>query len=154
MKANVLDVLIYLFDHYTVDSHDANREALVSELEEAGFQGREIDKAFAWLEALSEDQERRRAPGQRSVRIFAPQELDRLDAASRGFLMDLEQSGVLTPTHREIVIDRIMALDAEDVDLEQVKWVTLMVLFNMPGQEAAYALLEDLVLGSTPSCYH
>ena len=154
MKANVLDVLIYLFDHYMVDSHDANREALISELEEAGFQGREIDKAFAWLEALTEDQDRRSAPGQRSIRIFAPQELERLDADSRGFLMGLEQSGVLTPTHREIVIDRIMALDADEVDLEQVKWVTLMVLFNMPGQEAAYAWLEDLVLGGSPPSYH
>ena len=45
-----------------------------------------------------------------------------------------------------MVIDRVMALEAEEIDLEQLKWVVLMVLFNQPGQEQAYDLLEDWVV--------
>jgi Smg protein len=39
-----------------------------------------------------------------------------------------------------------MALESDEVELEQLKWVVLMVLFNQPGQEAAVAWMEDLVL--------
>ena len=32
-----------------------------------------------------------------------------------------------------------------DIDVEQVKWVVLMVLFSQPGQEVAFSRMEDLV---------
>ena len=62
--------------------------------------------------------------------------------------------GILTPANRELAIDRIMALDSEDFDLEQLKWVVLMVLFKQPGQEAAYAWMEDLVFDNTSNSLH
>ena len=34
----------------------------------------------------------------------------------------------------------------EEIDLDQLKWVVLMVLFNQPGRESAYAWMEDLVI--------
>ena len=45
------------------------------------------------------------------------------------------------------------ALDTEELNLEQVKWVVLMVLSCQPGQEAACARMEDLLYelpGLTP----
>ncbi|MGH8560550.1 MAG: DUF494 domain-containing protein, partial [Nevskiales bacterium] len=72
-----------------------------------------------------------------------------LSTECRGFVLHLEQLGILAPELRETVLDRLMALaehhPAEEIDLEQTKWVVLMVLFNQPGQEAAYAWVEDLV---------
>jgi Smg protein len=62
--------------------------------------------------------------------------------------------GVLNPASRELVIDRAMALENEDFDIEQLKWVVLMVLFNQPGEEAAYAWLEDLVFENMTNCLH
>jgi len=53
-----------------------------------------------------------------------------------------------------LVIDRLLALDAEELDIEQVKWVVLMVLFTQPGQEAAYFRMEDLVFDSRPDAVH
>jgi Smg protein len=53
---------------------------------------------------------------------------------------------VLSPRARELVVERVMALDVEEISLEQLKWVMLMVLFNQPGQETAYDALEDMVL--------
>ena len=63
-----------------------------------------------------------------------------------GFLLFLEQVKVLDATTRELVIDRVMALGSEPIDLEQLKWVVLMVLFNQPGQEIMFSWMEDFVL--------
>jgi len=59
--------------------------------------------------------------------------------------MDLERQGILTPLQREVVLDRLLALDSEELDTEQIKWVVLMVLSSQPGQEQAFARMEDLV---------
>jgi hypothetical protein len=42
---------------------------------------------------------------------------------------------ILIPGQRELVIDRLLALDVEDLTLDQVRWVVLMVLSSQPGQE-------------------
>ena len=67
----------------------------------------------------------------------------RLDTECRGFLMFLEHNGILDGVQRELVVDRVMALDQEEIDLDDLKWVVLMVLFNQPGQEAAFAWMES-----------
>ena len=41
-----------------------------------------------------------------------------------------------------------------DIDVEQVKWVVLMVLFSQPGEEAAFARMEDLVFDDNEGAVH
>ena len=77
--------------------------------------------------------------------MFAALEQARLDTDCRGYLVHLEQVGILSPTQRELVIDRLMALDGDEIDIEKLKWVVLMVLFSQPGQETAFSRMEDLV---------
>ena len=55
---------------------------------------------------------------------------------------------------RELVIDRVMALDTETIDLEQLKWVVLMVLFNQPGKEPLYGWMEDFVFDGQAGLLH
>jgi Smg protein len=62
-----------------------------------------------------------------AIRVFSGQEQARLDTDVRGYILHLEQEGILSTRQREHVIDRLLALDAEDIDIEQVKWVVLMV---------------------------
>jgi len=150
MKENVFDVLMYLFENYMDEGPEFNpdQERLTAELAEAGFARVEIGKAFSWLEGLSELRDRPEpsaAVGANAIRHFSAQELTRLSTACRGFLLQMEAFGVLTPVTRELVLDRVMALETEDISLEQLKWVMLMVLFNQPGQETAYDLLENIV---------
>jgi Smg protein len=70
----------------------------------------------------------------------------------------LENIGILTATQRELVVDRLLALAApaleQGIDIEQVKWVVLMVLFSQPGQEAAYSRMEDLLFSSRLEALH
>ena len=145
MKETILDVLLYLFEHYFYDDPDAvrDRDSLQNGLIQAGFSPAEIHKAFDWLDELARQRPAVAAPRlQTPVRVYSEPELDRLDMECRGFLMFLEHSGVIDADQRELVLDRVMALDQDEVDVDDLKWVVLMVLFNQPGSEAAYAWME------------
>jgi len=151
MKESMFDVLMYLFENYMEEDaeFDPDQESLTTELSQAGFPRVEISKAFTWLEGLSDLRESEsQLPSEASagsLRVFTAQEMEKIDCESRGFLMFMEQSGVLDSVSRELVIDRLMALEVDEISIEQLKWVILMVMFNRPGQEHAYALLEDVV---------
>ncbi len=152
MKENVLDVLMYLFENYIIDESGLQKDhdTLTAELSTAGFEHREILKAFDWLQDLSEMCDPEVPPSARtrvtSMRQYTPQEMHKLDNEIRGFLLTLEQTGVLDTKAREVVIDRIMALETEDIDIDQTKWVTMMVLCNQPGREDVSIWMEDVVM--------
>jgi Smg protein len=158
MKESVLDVLMYLFEHYVdedMEDLEPDREQLEIRLLDAGFPTAEIDRAFDWLDGLVEQGSALANSGTNaSLRLYTQAEMTRLDSELRGFLLFLEQGGILTSTTRELVIDRVMALNEEEIDLEQLKWVVLMVLFNQPDRELAYSDLEDLVFEETPPYLH
>ena len=151
MNHSVLDVLMYLFETFSEQEHDeaTDHSVLRQELLQAGFGEPEVDRALTWLDDLNRDPGHPfpSSPADRSVRVFNSLELSRLDTECRGYLMYLEHIGILSALHREIVIDRLMALGAGEIDVDQVKWVTLMVLFSQaePEQENAFARMEDLV---------
>ncbi|MGW8248112.1 MAG: DUF494 family protein [Acidiferrobacterales bacterium] len=151
MKESMFDVLMYLFENYMEEDTEFNpdQESLTTELSQAGFPRVEISKAFSWLEGLSDLRDSAAylpdEASATSLRVYSENEMKKLDCESRGFLLFMEQSGVLDSISRELVIDRVMALELDEVSIEQLKWVILMVMFNRPGQEHAYALLEDVV---------
>jgi Smg protein len=155
MKETVLDVLMYLFESYveSQDEAEPDRHELKQELGRAGFHDREIERALDWLDGLSST-DSVSAPQHTGFRVFDSVEQERLDAKSRGYLLGLEQMGILQPPQREIVIDRLLALDHDEVDIEQTKWVVMMVLFSQPGQQQAYAQMEDLVYADDSAWVH
>src|SRR3546814_12456658 len=55
MKESILDVLLYLFEHYFTEDADLvrDRDSLQSGLLQAGFSPSETSKAFDWLDALA-----------------------------------------------------------------------------------------------------
>ena len=158
MKESVLDVLMYLFENYFYEEPEEqpDRDSLEQNLHEAGFTNQEIDKAFKWLDGLAEQrfQPEFKMHTDEPVRVFVDSEVNRLDTDCRDFLMYLSNCGVLDVQRRELVLDRLMALEAEEICLEDVKWVVLMVLFNQPGQEANFAWMEDMMFDSEQDYRH
>ena len=156
---SVLEILIYVFDRYMLDAAPEvpEREHLAADLKRAGFAPAKVERALDWLTDLAFGQERlaplaqAAAPG---VRVFSDSELTRLSTECRGLLLTLERARVLTPQQREIVIERMLALDAEEPDTEQLKWVVLMVLSSQPGQELAFERLDGLVSENPTSWPH
>jgi len=168
MNGTVLDILIYVFDRYMLDEAPEvpEREALARDLESAGFGEANVERALDWLADLAGERNRpalmrpagavvdEDAGPAGAMRVYTTYEMSRLNVDCRGLLLSLEQIGILSAQQREIVIDRLLALDAEDLDIEQVKWVVLMVLSSQPGQEQACARMEDLVFESPESATH
>jgi len=157
MTGSVLDILIYVFDRYMLtETPDVpERERLAADLERAGFAPARVERALDWLTDLAFH------PGQpqaeqtaRGVRVFTDSELARLSTECRGLLLELERSQVLSATQREIVIERLLALETEEPDTEQLKWVVLMVLSSQPGQELAVERLGGLMADAQFSAPH
>ncbi|MCG7499249.1 DUF494 family protein [Vibrio sp. Of7-15] len=157
----MMDILMYLFETYIHSDVDlkVDQDELEEELLRAGFHQQDIYKALNWLEQLALLQEDDGHPylissASTSVRIFTADEMNRLDVQSRGFLMFLEQVNVLSSETREMVIDRVMGLETLDFSLEDLKWVILMVLFNVPGNENAYTQMEELIYNVEEGLLH
>lgn len=161
MTGSVLDILIYVFDRYMLDEvpEVPEREHLARDLERIGFAHANVERALDWLAELASERDRpplalAGAGGGPALRLFSDGELARLSTECRGFLVTLERLGILSPQQREIVIDRMLALDADELDTEQLKWVVLMVLSSQPGQEQAFERLEGLVSNVPPNTPH
>jgi Smg protein len=158
MKENVFDVLMYLFENYFYhdDEPQPDRDSLESELFEAGFTSAEIRKAFEWLDGLAASrlQPMVNIDSERSIRVYADVEMAKLDADCRGLLLFLEQVGILSAASREVIVERVMALADDEVDIDTLKWIVLMVLFNQPGEEEAYACMETLLFDNPVQFLH
>jgi Smg protein len=161
MKTTVLDVLMYLLErHQETEESPLDLDGVKQELREQGVDEAQVDRAFDWLEDLAvpdrgvppEDAVAPAGPG--AIRCFTKRELIRLDAECRGFLIYLENAHVLGPRERELVLERVMALDAEELSLAQLKWVVLMVLCNQPGREEAVVWVEQLLPEEREPCFH
>ena len=155
MKENIFEVLMYLFENYLEDEIEAlpDSDAIRTELIEAGFDHINISKAFDWLESLS--LQRAIEPTVSSTfRIFSHQEKTRLDLECRNFIMFLEQAGILTAVKRELVLDRILALENEDISLDKLKWIVLMVLLSQQDDDLAFSRMEDIIYDIVPEYLH
>ena len=157
----MFEILMYLFENFIHSDMEVvvNHDELTDELTRAGFHRQEILKALAWLERLADLQDSQAIPythqsQHKSIRVFTAEEAARLDCESRGFIMYLENLGVLDFATREMVIDRVMELDTQQFTLDDLKWVILMVLFNVPGHEDAYDQMEGLVFEEPEGLLH
>jgi Smg protein len=157
MDGSVLDILIYVFDHYMLEDQPdvPERDELAEDLTRAGFTSDNVERALDWLADLAGDRDRPTIDvGDRSLRVFSECETMRLDAEARGCLLTLERSAILSPSQRELVIERLLALEVEELGIDQVKWVALMVLSSQPGQEMACARMEDIVFEEPSRSLH
>ncbi|NQY33862.1 MAG: DUF494 domain-containing protein [Alteromonadaceae bacterium] len=157
----MFDILMYLFENYIHSEAEVmvDHDVLTDELTRAGFHQDEIYKALNWLEKLAALQDSDAYPyltrvTGKSTRIYTTEEMEILDTDCRGFLMFLEQVKVLDFSTREMVIDRVMELDTQYFVMEDLKWVVLMVLFNVPGKENAYSQMEDLIFDEQEGPLH
>ena len=153
IKQSVVDVLMFLFERYLDDDelHETSkvtdeRDSMQLRLEEMGFHNTEINQAFDWLEDLAviQDDQQFVPVKDNSTRIYSTHEKKLIGIESIGFLHFLEQTNILTPVTRELILDRVVAL-GHPLDAEQLKWIIMIVLHTHPGEENALALMEDFI---------
>ena len=154
----MFEILMFLFENY-MDGNvhlGSKNELVVQELERVGFDRFEIDRALDWLDGLNQVQEMVQINSLRStsIRHYLAEEAEQIGVEGRGFLIHLEQINILDPITREIVIDRLMALDPREVDLGRIRWVVLMALFTQPEKKAALVLLQNMILADAFDVLH
>jgi Smg protein len=134
----VFDVLVYLYENYGALHACPDTDSLTRRLTAAGFDDEESEARLASglnrSRCLTVDPESNHA-----FRIYAALEIDRLGHAI-GFLSFLEHAAQLTPTQREIVIERALATDETPIPLEMFKVIVLMVLWSQQADIDVYRL--------------
>lgn len=144
----MFDILVYLFETYYNPQACPKAEVLAHKLAAIGFEDDEIDEALSWLHGLSESAALHHPLNAQyhphSIRVFTAHETQTLGPEAIGFIRFLENSGVLSPALREVIIERAQALDESPVSLAKIKIVALMVLWNHEA-EIDHLIFEELL---------
>jgi Smg protein len=146
------EVLVYLFENCQQAELADDRERVARKLSAAGFEDADISEALHWLAGVVRTARTTSSPlpdTRTSFRAFAPRELAKLDAQCRGFLITLEQSGILTAETRELVLERSLAASGPSLSLDQLKLIVLMVLWNQKTP-TSQLVAEDLFSAAQP----
>ena len=154
----MFEILNYLVERYFDLGAYPDLATLPRQLAAAGFEPDDIDQAVDWLTGLeqaSPDVVRgtRRSHPAGALRHYAAAEARKISCDGRGYLHFLEGAGVLGPAQREVVVDRIMALDEPEVGLEQIKLIVLMVLWNQ-GEMLDSLLVDELLASERTGTLH
>ena len=147
VKEDFLDILLYLFEYY---SEDPVRESDTSfeirdHLIDAGFQDAVIDHAMDWVEIFKTPSAGMmlHTPSNSSIRILSDEEKGLLDVECQNYITRLEKFGLLTPEKRELLIDKLTSIGIEPMDLEVVKALSILMLFQEPSVEVRLHAYEN-----------
>lgn len=142
----MFDILVFVYEHCRQADVAGDPGRVAKRLSAAGFDEAEISAALSWLAGIARAPQLSivplPAPGA-ALRAYAPKEIAKLDTAARGFLMSLEQSGILSPQTRELVLERALATADHVLSVDQIKLIVLMVLWNQRAP-ASQLLAEEL----------
>jgi len=150
----MFDVLVYVYENYWRPDACPEHEQLTRKLSAVGFESEEIEDALTWLDGLAQGaQAAAHAQSARGMRVYTDTERELLGEPSIGFITFLESSGVLSPSMREMVLDRAKAVDEAPIDLEHLKVIVLMVFWSV-GEEPDALILDELSISTEQRSIH
>ena len=119
---------------------------------DAGFQDAAIDHAMDWVEIFKNPKEGMmlHSPSNSSVRILSDDEKNLLDVECQNYISRLEKFGLLTPEKRELLIDKLTSIGFEPMDLEVVKALSILMLFQEPSVEVRLHAYENEEIIDSP----
>ncbi|OGS98694.1 MAG: hypothetical protein A3F73_01455 [Gallionellales bacterium RIFCSPLOWO2_12_FULL_59_22] len=142
----MFEILMYLFESYFDVGSYPEPDKLSRKLSAAGFEDEEISDALTWLTALRQQNPENYPDSleHAGLRHFAGLELQRIGYEARQFLLFAEQQHMISAVEREMIIDRAIALQYENLALDKLKLIMLMVLWNR-HQDLDPLLIEELL---------
>ena len=153
----MFDLLIYMFENYLSSKNQLDFNSITLELEAAGFDNHEIEKALNWFSELKLMADKiphnSELKANDKLRIFTESELEKIACDGLGFILFLEQAHVLNSIEREIIIDRAMALSQNIISIDEVRWIVMMTLWNN-GRENDYLFVEDALYQTAQLSLH
>jgi Smg protein len=151
----MFDILMYLFESYFYAGSYPDSDKLSLKLSAAGFEDEDIRRTLAWLSGLKQltQADYPAAINQSGPRCYAELEMQRISTDALCFLAFWEQSGMISPVEREMILDRAVALGRENLPLDKIKLITLIVLWNQ-HEELDPLIVEDLLSPSDSEYLH
>lgn len=152
----MFDILVYLFENYYQNDASLDHDALARKLTAAGFENEDISDALDWLRSLSSNESRafpEHFDNSASFRSYSTEESAKISPDGLGFVAFLESARVLTPSLRETILERAMAVEADHVPLDKLKVIVLMVLWARRG-DVDTLVLEELLPEGEPRAVH
>lgn len=149
----MIDILVYLFENYYDFTTHPKPDALARKLSAAGFEEDDISEALGWLGGLKDAGVAEVPAHPRALRHYTPEEQAKLGIDCLNFVVFLESAGVLSPTLRELVLERGMSLADNQVPLSRFKIIVLMVLWSRE-QELEPLIVEELLYDAEPALLH
>jgi Smg protein len=140
----MIDVLVFLFENYFDINTHPGPDTLVRKLSAAGFDPDEINLALDWLQELKTARPVEFVADRRAIRIYTPDEQLKLAPGCLDFIVFLEGAGVISPPLRELILDRALGLQDDQVALEKLKIIVLMVLWSQ-DQDLEPLIIEELL---------
>lgn len=143
----MFDILMFLFESYFYAGSYPDSDKLSVKLSAAGFEDEDIHQALAWLSGLKQltQADYPAAINNSGERCYADLEIKRISPEARHFLKFWEHHKMITPVEREMILDRAVALDRENLPLGKIKLIALMVLWNQ-HEELDPMIVEDLLI--------
>ncbi len=144
----MLDVLIFIYQNYwdshqVLDLKETDEAIMAYELSQAGFNHEDILHAVDWVKDLHRSvQQPQYLTDPSALRIFCAQERAKINDESLNFLDLLYRSEILTAYERDLIIDRAMMLPQTALSMEDVRWITMMVLWD-DRRKQDYLFVED-----------
>jgi Smg protein len=151
----MFDILMFLFESYFHAGRYPNSDKLSRKLSAAGFEDEDIHLALTWLSGL-EQLNKANYPStinSSNGRFYADLEIKRISFEVRSFLTFWEQNKIITPVEREMILDRAVALNRENLPLDKIKLIVLIVLWNQ-RQDLDPLIVEDLLTPADSSRLH
>ncbi len=142
----MFDILVYLVENYFHNGQLPDAETITKRLSAAGFEDDDISEALTWLSGFGQPEETEENTAftqSHGFRVYADEELTNLTVEARGFIIFLQDSDIISAPQRELIIERVLALPETSVDLERIKLIVLMVLWNQ--QQSVDSLVLELL---------
>jgi Smg protein len=138
----MLDLLIYLFENYISTKPKLNMNDITVELEEAGFNDKDISSAFDWFNHLEKINNSFELTNKDSLRVLSKKEYEKISSEAFTFLTFLLNAKILNSTEFEVILDQIMILNQKSINIDEMRWIVMMTLWKS-GKENSYLFVED-----------
>jgi len=141
----MFEVLVFMFENYFAIHAFPDNEVMAQELSAAGFKESDISGAVDWLHEMKTMLTEPPAVYSHKLtglRMFANTELKKISTDSISFILFLQQANVINDVERDLIVDRAMALKQEYINIEEMRWITMIALWN-EGREKDYLFVED-----------
>lgn len=141
----MFEVLVFIFENYIAHHALPDNDVMAQELSAAGFNQKDIQGAVGWYQEMKSMLTQTSAVYSHqhsATRILTDSEFKKINIESISFVLFLRQANVINDVERDLIIDRAMALKQELVSIEEMRWITMIALWN-EGREKDYLFVED-----------